>query len=67
MANIKISKVEYNELIESKAFADDVANVLEILSDRTGTWLVSGDDFGSGIIMMSRSYIEKRKRHKYNK
>lgn len=63
--NIKISKEEYIELLEAKAFADDISNILEIKTSRSDTGLINHTDFGQGTLMLCRSYLEKRKKHKF--
>ena len=49
--NIKIPVEEYKELLEAKAFADDIGNMLQIRIDRSDNGLVNQTDFGHDAIM----------------
>lgn len=62
--NIKISKEEYDELVESKQYADDMLNILKRLISKTD--LDNGDvrhsNWGSVTLPLTRSLLEKRKK-----
>ena len=66
MSNLKISKEEYDELLEAKHFADDMVNILDIFLERSDSGLINNGELGSKVGFIIRSLKKKREFRKNN-
>ena len=64
MANLKISEEKYDQLLEAKAFADDIVNILDTLVEKsTEDGLISAEEYGNKTVPLVRSFKEKQKKY----